>query len=196
MNREGSRRARSSRQVPLRAEAIQPWIVKLGPWPEGKRLCQLKHLDGPPGARSASTGGLRGPSCSSTRRGQSGKRVGSWLPAPFQVGIDHGTWQTRPTSQLGLSQAELARRAGMPRSVVNAYVQGSREPGADALARLAAAGGLELQLGRPASRPSTPSAPGGSSSRCSSWRRRCPSGQGPSLTIPGLPIACAKKLAA
>ena len=48
----------------------------------------------------------------------------------------------------GLSQAELARRAGMPRSVVNAYVRGKREPGADALARLAAAGGLELTLAR------------------------------------------------
>jgi transcriptional regulator with XRE-family HTH domain len=46
----------------------------------------------------------------------------------------------------GLSQAELARRAAMPRSVVNAYVRGKREPGADALARLAAAGGLELKL--------------------------------------------------
>jgi transcriptional regulator with XRE-family HTH domain len=46
----------------------------------------------------------------------------------------------------GLSQAELARRVGMPRSVVNAYVRGKREPGADALARLAAAGGLELTL--------------------------------------------------
>lgn len=46
----------------------------------------------------------------------------------------------------GLSQAELARRAGMPRSVVNAYLRGKREPGAEALARLAAAGGLELKL--------------------------------------------------
>jgi transcriptional regulator with XRE-family HTH domain len=46
----------------------------------------------------------------------------------------------------GLSQAELARRAGMPRSVVNAYVHGKREPGADALARLAAAGGFQLAL--------------------------------------------------
>jgi hypothetical protein len=36
----------------------------------------------------------------------------------------------------------------MPRSVVNAYLKGSREPGADALARLAAAGGLELHLSR------------------------------------------------
>lgn len=48
----------------------------------------------------------------------------------------------------GLSQAELARRAGLPRSVVNAYLKGSREPGADVLARLAAAGGLELKLAR------------------------------------------------
>lgn len=49
-------------------------------------------------------------------------------------------------SRSGLRQAELARRAGLPRSVVNAYVRGSREPGADALARLAAAGGFDLQL--------------------------------------------------
>lgn len=47
----------------------------------------------------------------------------------------------------GLSQAELARRAGMPRSVVNVYLRGHREPGAVALARLAAAGGLQLELG-------------------------------------------------
>lgn len=46
----------------------------------------------------------------------------------------------------GLSQAELARRAGLPRSVVNVYLRGKREPGADVLARLAAAGGLELRL--------------------------------------------------
>jgi transcriptional regulator with XRE-family HTH domain len=46
----------------------------------------------------------------------------------------------------GLSQAELARRAGLPRSVVNVYLRGRREPGADTLARLAAAGGLQLRL--------------------------------------------------
>lgn len=46
----------------------------------------------------------------------------------------------------GLSQAELSRRAGLPRSVVNAYLRGGREPGADTLARLAAAGGFELSL--------------------------------------------------
>lgn len=46
----------------------------------------------------------------------------------------------------GFSQAELARRAGLPRSVVNAYLRGGREPGVDTLARLAAAGGFELDL--------------------------------------------------
>lgn len=46
----------------------------------------------------------------------------------------------------GLSQAELARRAGMTRSVVNAYEHGSRQPGADALARLAAAAGMRLSF--------------------------------------------------
>lgn len=51
-------------------------------------------------------------------------------------------------AQSGLSQAELARRAGLPRSVVNAYLRGTREPGADAIARLAAAGGFELRLAR------------------------------------------------
>lgn len=40
----------------------------------------------------------------------------------------------------------------MPRSVVNAYIKGTREPGVDALARLVAAGGFELDLERRASR--------------------------------------------
>jgi transcriptional regulator with XRE-family HTH domain len=46
----------------------------------------------------------------------------------------------------GLTQAELARRAGLPRSVVNVYLKGNREPGADVIARLAAAGGFEIEL--------------------------------------------------
>jgi transcriptional regulator with XRE-family HTH domain len=50
----------------------------------------------------------------------------------------------------GLSQAELARRAGLPRSVVNAYERGTRQPGVDALASIAAAAGMELQVQRPA----------------------------------------------
>jgi transcriptional regulator with XRE-family HTH domain len=55
----------------------------------------------------------------------------------------------------GLRPAELARRAGLPRSVVSAYEHGRRQPGVDALARLAAAGGLQLQLG-PAPPPVDP----------------------------------------
>lgn len=46
----------------------------------------------------------------------------------------------------GLSQAELARRAGIPRSVLNLYVHGHREPGAEVLARIAAAAGFRLEL--------------------------------------------------
>lgn len=46
----------------------------------------------------------------------------------------------------GLSQAKLARRAGIPRSVLNVYLRGRREPGGDALLRIAAAAGFDLQL--------------------------------------------------
>ena len=45
----------------------------------------------------------------------------------------------------GLTQAELARRAGIPRSVLNVYLHGRREPGADTLVRLAAAAGFDLE---------------------------------------------------
>jgi len=48
----------------------------------------------------------------------------------------------------GLSQAELARRAGIPRSVLSVYVHGRREPGADTMLRIAAAGGMDLRLSR------------------------------------------------
>jgi transcriptional regulator with XRE-family HTH domain len=46
----------------------------------------------------------------------------------------------------GLSQAELARRSGIPRSVLNVYLHGGREPGADTLMQIASAGGFDLQL--------------------------------------------------
>ena len=52
----------------------------------------------------------------------------------------------------GLSQAELARRAEMPRSVLNAYERHHRQPGVDALARIARAAGLEVRVGPPAAR--------------------------------------------
>jgi transcriptional regulator with XRE-family HTH domain len=46
----------------------------------------------------------------------------------------------------GLTQVELARRAGMPSSVLSAYLRGRRQPSVAALARIAAAAGFELQL--------------------------------------------------
>lgn len=53
----------------------------------------------------------------------------------------------------GLTQAELARRAGVPRSVLNAYEHGRRQPGVDALARILDAAGMSLRLSRPVHRP-------------------------------------------
>ncbi len=53
---------------------------------------------------------------------------------------------TTVLEQSDLSQAELARRAGLPRSVLNAYLRGHREPGADVLIRIAAAGGASLEV--------------------------------------------------
>src|SRR2546421_11581592 len=52
----------------------------------------------------------------------------------------------RARHRAGLSQAELARRAGLPRSVLNAYEHGRREPGGDTLARIVAAAGSELRI--------------------------------------------------
>jgi transcriptional regulator with XRE-family HTH domain len=55
---------------------------------------------------------------------------------------------TQIVGRSGLSQAELARRAGIPRSVLNVYLKGRREPGANALIRLAGAAGFDLGLER------------------------------------------------
>jgi transcriptional regulator with XRE-family HTH domain len=46
----------------------------------------------------------------------------------------------------GLSQAELARRAGLDRSALNAYSRGRRQPSVAALGRIARGAGLELDL--------------------------------------------------
>lgn len=46
----------------------------------------------------------------------------------------------------GLSQAELARRAGLDRSALSAYAHGRRQPAVAALGRIARAGGLDLEL--------------------------------------------------
>jgi len=54
-------------------------------------------------------------------------------------------------ARAGLSQSELARRAGVSRSVLSVYESGRREPSSEALARILAAAGYELGL-RPAVR--------------------------------------------
>ncbi|HEY4410280.1 MAG TPA: helix-turn-helix transcriptional regulator [Acidimicrobiia bacterium] len=46
----------------------------------------------------------------------------------------------------GLSQAELARRAGVSRSVLSVYESGRRQPSSEALARILAAAGFQLGL--------------------------------------------------
>ncbi len=43
----------------------------------------------------------------------------------------------------GLTQAELARRAGVPASVLSAYENGRRDPGASTMLRIARAAGFE-----------------------------------------------------
>lgn len=48
--------------------------------------------------------------------------------------------------RVGLSQAALARRAGVSRPIVNAYERGRREPGVEALQRLLAAAGSRLMV--------------------------------------------------
>jgi transcriptional regulator with XRE-family HTH domain len=47
-----------------------------------------------------------------------------------------------------ITQAELARRSGIPRSVLSTYEHGRRQPAVAALARIAAAGGFELRVSR------------------------------------------------
>jgi transcriptional regulator with XRE-family HTH domain len=46
----------------------------------------------------------------------------------------------------GLSQTELARRSGVDRSALSAYLHGRRQPSVAALARIAAAAGMELDI--------------------------------------------------
>ena len=65
--------------------------------------------------------------------------------------------------QAGLSQVELAARAGVTQSVISAYESGQRQPSLPALAHLLDAAGFELALGlQRAARPPAPTVrPGG-----------------------------------
>jgi len=55
----------------------------------------------------------------------------------------------------GATQAELARRTGLARSVLSAYEHGHRQPSVAALAGIARAAGLELRLAPRADRAVT-----------------------------------------
>jgi transcriptional regulator with XRE-family HTH domain len=60
----------------------------------------------------------------------------------------------RVRQRRGLTQAELARRAGTSQPVVSAYEKGHRDPTYTTLRRLIAAGGESLEL-RATARPNT-----------------------------------------
>ncbi len=46
----------------------------------------------------------------------------------------------------GLKHSDLARRAGVDRSVISAYARGRRQPSISAMARIARCAGLQLEL--------------------------------------------------
>jgi transcriptional regulator with XRE-family HTH domain len=54
----------------------------------------------------------------------------------------------RMRQESGYSQAELARRSGVPRTAINAYERGHRTPTATTLVRLAEACGYTLSIRR------------------------------------------------
>jgi transcriptional regulator with XRE-family HTH domain len=54
---------------------------------------------------------------------------------------------TRARQRAGLTQAELARRAGTSQPVISAYEHGRRDPSIETLRRLVRAAGAELELG-------------------------------------------------
>jgi transcriptional regulator with XRE-family HTH domain len=58
----------------------------------------------------------------------------------------------------GLTQAELARRAGTSQPVVSAYERGRRDPTFSTLRKLVEAGGERLELGASAPGPDIPPA--------------------------------------
>ncbi len=61
--------------------------------------------------------------------------------------MDAGALLREARKRVGLSQAELAKRAAVPQSVISEYEAGKRQPAVPTLARLIAATGHELTLG-------------------------------------------------
>lgn len=61
--------------------------------------------------------------------------------------MESGALLREARTHAGLSQSDLARRAGVPQSVVSEYEAGKRQPSVPTLARLISATGHELTLG-------------------------------------------------
>ena len=102
---------------------------------------------------------------------------------------------TRARKRAGLTQAELARRAGTSQPVISAYEHGRRDPSIETLRRLVRAAGCRARARRSASRPrqdlparrstTTSAPPAWSTSCCSPTRSR--TGAAPARA--GLPAA-------
>jgi transcriptional regulator with XRE-family HTH domain len=61
--------------------------------------------------------------------------------------MNGATLLTKARKRAGLTQAELARRAGTSQPVISAYEHGRRDPSIETLRRLVRAAGAELDLG-------------------------------------------------
>jgi hypothetical protein len=68
--------------------------------------------------------------------------------------MSSGTVLREARQNAGLSQSDLARRAGVPQSMVSEYESGRREPALTTLSRLVAATGHELTIGLARTDPS------------------------------------------
>lgn len=67
--------------------------------------------------------------------------------------MDAGALLREARRRAGFSQSELARRAGVPQSVISEYEAGKRQPAVPTLARLVDATGHELTIGLERSDP-------------------------------------------
>jgi transcriptional regulator with XRE-family HTH domain len=71
--------------------------------------------------------------------------------------MDAGTALRHARLDAGISQAELARRAGTSQATISAYENGTKVPSVSTLSRLLAAGGARLTVehtGQPVTEPS------------------------------------------
>ena len=98
------------------------------------------------------SGGPPGPDCTAWRGRRSGYARPPDIDDPLYCGVDSetvtaGALLRQARKRAGLSQAELAARAGVTQSVISAYESGHRQPAIPALAALIDAAGYELVLG-------------------------------------------------